>query len=93
MFLALVKAYFMWVNNCANSLEPPPNKIFLSNMLIYQADRKREWDRQRERERELIQLTRMYIGVLLHIGLLMESLATILTGIWPSIAVYEQMCG
>lgn len=37
--------------------------------------------------------TRMYIGMLLHIGLLMESLSTILAGIWPSIAVYEQMCG
>lgn len=35
----------------------------------------------------------MYVGVLLHVGLLMESLAAILAGIRPGIAVDEQMRG
>lgn len=35
----------------------------------------------------------MYIGVLLHVGLLMESLAAILAGIRSGIAVDEQMRG
>lgn len=35
----------------------------------------------------------MYVGVLLHVGLLMESLAAILAGIRSGIAVDEQMRG
>lgn len=40
-----------------------------------------------------IQLTRMNVGVLLHVGLLMESLAAILAGIRSRVAVDEQMRG
>jgi len=40
-----------------------------------------------------IQLTRVYVGVLLHVRLLVEPLAAILAGIWPGIAVDEQMRG
>lgn len=40
-----------------------------------------------------LQLTGVYVGVLLHVGLLVETLATILAGIWPGIAVDEQMRG
>jgi len=41
MFSALVKAYFMWVNNCANSLEPPSQQ----NILIKYANLS-SWSRE-----------------------------------------------
>lgn len=35
----------------------------------------------------------MYVGVLLHVALLVESLAAVAAGIRPRVAVYEQMRG
>lgn len=38
-------------------------------------------------------LTGVYVGVLLHVALLVESLAAVAAGIRPRVAVYEQMRG
>ena len=37
--------------------------------------------------------TGVNVRMLLHVALLVESLAAVLAWIWPRVAVYEEMCG
>lgn len=51
------------------------------------------WFFKKKIKKKLSALTRVYVRMLLHVGLLMKSFSAKLTWIWPCVRVDQQVCG